>query len=398
MKDVLMIAHFCNDMDGKGNNRFNYLAEFLAESGFRVELVTSDFSHTRKAGRDTGVQHPKYKLTYIREPGYKKNVSAQRFLSHHVLGMNLKKYLETRIKPDVIYCAVPSLDAAEAAAEYAEKNSIRFLIDIQDLWPEAFKMVFNITVVSETIFFRMKRQADRIYGAADEIIAVSRTYGSRALKASRKCREAHIVFIGAELDSFDRLAQENKTGSKPDGELWLAYIGTLGSSYDIICVMDALKTLQDKGIRNIKFIIMGGGPQKEKFSLYAEEKNIYAEFTGILDYGKMAGLLASCDIAVNPIRRGSAGSIINKHADYAAAGLPVVNTQESPEYRSLLEEYNAGLNCENGNSADLAEKLLLLYEDEELRKTMGANSRRLACEKFNRGCTYTEIAELIEGR
>jgi len=195
MKDVLIIAHFCNDMDGKGNNRFNYLAEFLAESGFRVELVTSDFSHTRKAGRDTGVQHPKYKLTYIREPGYQKNVSAQRFLSHHVLGMNLKKYLEDRIKPDVIYCAVPSLDAAEAAAEYAEKNSIRFLIDIQDLWPEAFKMVFNIPVVSETIFFHMKRQADRIYGAADEIIAVSRTYGSRAVKANRKCREAHVVFI-----------------------------------------------------------------------------------------------------------------------------------------------------------------------------------------------------------
>jgi glycosyltransferase involved in cell wall biosynthesis len=398
MKDVMMIAHFCNDMDGKGNNRFNYLAEFLADRGFRVELVTSDFSHTRKTGRDAGVQHPKYRMTYIKEPGYQKNVSVQRFRSHHAMAMNLKKYLENREKPDVVYCAVPSLDVAEAAAEYAEENSIRLLIDVQDLWPEAFKMVFHVPVVSDTLFRHMTRQADRIYAAADEIIAVSRTYAERALKASRKCSRAHVVFIGAELDSFDRIAQDNENASKPAGEIWLAYIGTLGSSYDLICVIDALKKLQDKGISNIKFIIMGGGPLKEKFRSYAEEKNTYAEFTGILEYGKMAGLLASCDIAVNPIRRGSAGSIINKHGDYAAAGLPVLNTQESPEYRSLLEEYKAGLNCENGNSDELAEKLQMLCEDEQLRKTMGANSRRLAREKFNRSHTYTEIAELIAGR
>jgi len=398
MKDVLIIAHFCNDMDGKGNNRFNYLSEFLAEKGFRVELVTSGFSHTTKSGRDTCIQHTKYKLTYIPEPGYKKNVSVQRFLSHHVMSMNLKKYLAAREKPDVVYCAVPSLDVAEAAAGYAEENSIRLILDIQDLWPEAFKMVFRAPGVSSTLFYLMKRQADRIYAAADEIVAVSQTYAGRALKASRKCSEAHVVFIGSELDSFDRLARDNKCSSKPEGEIWLAYIGTLGSSYDLICVLDALKTIQDKGVRNIKFIVMGGGPLKEKFRRYAEEHEIYAEFTGILGYGRMAGLLASCDIAVNPIRRGSAGSIINKHGDYAAAGLPVVNTQESEEYRALLEDYKAGLNCENGNSEDVAEKLLLLCEDEHLRKTMGANSRRLAREKFNRKQTYTEIAELIAGR
>ena len=43
----------------------------------------------------------------------------------------------------------------------------------------------------------------------------------------------------------------------------------------------------------------------------------------------MVGMLGVCDIAVNSISKGAAQSIINKHGDYAAAGLPVVNTQES---------------------------------------------------------------------
>lgn len=71
----------------------------------------------------------------------------------------------------------------------------------------------------------------------------------------------------------------------------------------------------------------------------------------------MTGILCACDIAVNPIKAKSAGSIINKVADYAAAGLPVINTQECEEYRNLVENYKIGFNCENNNANDLAEKL-----------------------------------------
>ena len=72
---------------------------------------------------------------------------------------------------------------------------------------------------------------------------------------------------------------------------------------------------------------MGDGPLKEEFENYAEEKKVDCQFTGRLEYEKMVGLLCSCDIAVNPIKKGSAGSIINKVGDYAAAGLPVINTK-----------------------------------------------------------------------
>jgi glycosyltransferase involved in cell wall biosynthesis len=111
----------------------------------------------------------------------------------------------------------------------------------------------------------------------------------------------------------------------------------------------------------------------------------------------MAGVLSTCDIAVNPISRGAAQSITNKHADYAAAGLPVLNTQESPEYRTLVDEYRMGLNCANGDPADLAEKFVRLYEDKSLRQELGRNSRRLAEDKFNRAKAYADIVETIEG-
>lgn len=77
-------------------------------------------------------------------------------------------------------------------------------------------------------------------------------------------------------------------------------------------------------------------------------------------------------------------------------GLPVINNQESREYRNLVEDYQIGFNVENSNPEELAEKIELLYKDEELRKRLGANNRKLAEEKFDRKITYDEIKKVIE--
>lgn len=107
----------------------------------------------------------------------------------------------------------------------------------------------------------------------------------------------------------------------------------------------------------------------------------------------MVGILCSCDIAVNPIVSNSVASIINKVGDYAAAALPVVNTQQSEEYKRLLEKYEAGFNVSNNNRFEMAFYLEKLILNKELRKKMGKNNRKLAEEKFNRSKTYDSIVK-----
>ena len=135
----------------------------------------------------------------------------------------------------------------------------------------------------------------------------------------------------------------------------------------------------------------------KKMSIVSCDKKIPCEFTGMLDYSEMVSKLIQCDIAVNPIAKGAAGSIINKVGDYAAAGLPVINTQECQEYRDLITNYSAGINCENGNPEDIAEKILFLFQNENNRREMGRNNRVLAEEKFDRGKTYPTLIAAILG-
>lgn len=258
-------------------------------------------------------------------------------------------------------------------------------------------MVFNVPVVSSVVFYPFKHMADSIYKSADAICAVSQTYVNRALSVSQKCHSGTTVFLGTNLDTFDFYASEEPIMHKPINEVWIAYCETHGSSYDLTCVFDALEILSRKGIRP-KFIIMGDGPRRGAFEQYASEKDIDTLFTGSLPYSQMCSLLCECDIALNPIMHNAAQSIINKHGDYAASGIPVVSTQENEEYRNLVDTYQMGFNCTNGDSIDMAKKLEILMCDEELRKQMGANARRCAEEKFDRKNSYEALfSEILRG-
>ena len=391
--DIVIISEFCEDFSKTDNDRFFYLAKMLAEEN-DVEIITSSFRHTTKSQRYEPTESWDFKITFIDEPGYPRNVCLKRFQSHFVWGRNVERYIKNRKGPDAVYCAVPSLTGPYLAAKHCEKEDVRFVIDVQDLWPEAFQMVFSVPVLSNIVFAPFKMLADGIYKRADSICAVSDTYCQRAARINKKVKDTITVFLGTELAVFDRYAKKTPPMEKNEGEIWLAYCGTLGSSYDLHCVIDALSILDDS---RLKLIVMGDGPQKEEFEAYAKEKAVNAAFTGRLKYDSMCSLLSACDITVNPISRGAAQSIINKHADYAASGLPVVSTQESSEYRKLVDDYRMGFNCRNSDAEDLAERLKILADDPSLRLEMGANARRCAEERFDRKNTYRHLTAAIKG-
>lgn len=391
--DIVIVAQYLRDIeDFKDNNsRFVYLAKLLIQnSENKIEIITSDFNHaTKKHFIKTG-NLPGIKVSVLHESGYPKNVCLKRFASHKELARNISEYLKTRKKPDACYCAIPSLDVADMVGKFCRKNNIRFIVDVQDLWPEAFKMVFNVPVLSDIIFAPMQKKANNIYELADNIVAVSKTYAERAMRVNKKCKFPTVVYLGTEKESFDNYAR--RSISKDEG-ITVGYVGSMSASYDLVSVIDAIAHMQLD--TQIKLLAIGDGALRGSFIEYAKEKGINAEFPGKLPYPQMVECLSLCDIAVNPIHKGSAGSIINKVGDYAMAGLPVVNTQECQEYRDLLTQYQAGINCECENSIEIAEALTKLISSPSLRNQMSRNSWKLGRECFDRKNVYCTIVKEV---
>ena len=417
--NILLISHYMIFPSEGGNSRFCYILDLLKKKAEnKIELLTSDFRHETKNKHNLSKKDIKklgYKVTFIHEPYYKKNICLKRIISAIIFSKNAKKYLNSLQElPDVIYCAVPSLHIAKVATEFAKSHNIKIIIDIQDLWPEAFRMIANPPILGKIIYSPIEKMANSIYRSADEIIAVSDTYANRARKVA-KTKKIYTIYLGTDLKKFDnniknkRIAYEIHINSKrpkpiiingkqlpnkrPD-DIWVAYCGTLGSSYDIGGTIKAIASINNK---NIRLIIMGDGPLRNKFEEQAKNSAINYTFTGRLPYEQMCYILKHCDIAVNPIMHNAAQSIINKHSDYLASGLPIVSTQENIEFRKLVEKYSIGYNCSNEEISEMASRIKELTNNESLRKKLGKNSRRLAESLFNRRHTYQKIVKIIMG-
>lgn len=394
MRRVLIVSNFCGVLDGQKNDRIVYLAELLSSTGrYDVELIASDFVHYLKK-HQTVPREGFYasKITLCHEPGYISHKGIRRLYSHHVWGKNVLKYIKSSPRPDIIYCAIPSLTAAHDLAKYCEKNNVKFVVDVQDLWPEATFMLIKNKLIQK-LSYPMAKYIDVAYSKADAIVAVSETYAIRAKRVNKKNAPTLSVFLGNDADCFFK-ARDNYTDKYPD--FTIGYIGTLSYSYDLNCVIDAIKILNDSGkYPTIKFLVMGVGPLQQNFSNHAKEAGVFCEFTGRLPYEEMVGRLCKCDVVVNPIVKGAAQSITNKVGDYALSGLPVVNTQECQEYRSLLDKYECGFNCMSGNPQDLAQALGTLIGNPSLRNEMGQQSLKLGIEKFDRRISYREIEDLL---
>lgn len=403
---ILVIANFPSYLDGgKGKGRFLYLGDMLCERGHQVEMIVSDFDHCLKTCRTEGsIKHNAYKtkITVLHEPGYSNNISVKRLWSHYQWGRNVRKYLKTIEKPDVIYCAVPSMTAGVKVAKYCKKNDVRFVIDVQDLWPEAFK-IFIKNKRLQIVLLPIKWYVNKIYSAADTVIGVSETYVARALSVNGKTEKGLSVFLGKDLQLFDAYRQSGKVvfdeNDRSDTKdiLRIAYIGTLGYSYDLCCAIRSISICKSMdAMPHIQFVVMGNGPLKKKYENYAYEVGIDCLFTGYLPYNDMVATMCRCDIVINPIIKGALQSITNKVADYALSGLPVVNTQENLEYRQLVENYHCGINCKVGDAENVAKALEVLCMNPILRKTMGNNSRKLGEDRFDCSSTYKQIVEILE--
>ncbi|MFZ7942314.1 MULTISPECIES: glycosyltransferase family 4 protein [Bacillaceae] len=400
-REILLVAPFTILPGEKGFNRFTYIAEKLSSKGHRVTLLTSNFKHSDKDFRDeTKIEMIgktlNYQIIMINELGYKRNIGFDRIQSHRHFSKQLALYLKnSKQKPDVIYCAYPMMDAAFIVGRYAKKLQIPFIMDIQDVWPEAIKNAIPLPeAVADVFLYPLTVYANKIYRLADYVVGVSKSYVHRVNKVNSNAKSYLPIFIGTDLGVFDTC--KGMTVRKDPNEFWITYIGTISYSYDLETVIRAVSILKNKGMSNIVFKVFGSGPLQPKFEQLANQLDAPVDFMGHYKYEEMIPYLVSSDIAANAISKGAQQSITNKIGDFLAAGLPVLNSSLNKEFIEMVTAENIGYNYNPGDSLKLAALIEHLYHNEGLRAAHGANARRLAEQKFDRRHSYKEIYRLIE--
>lgn len=404
MTDKKRIAIYTQDAklgnEVKGATRYVYLATLLHEHGYDVDFITSGFQHWEKRQRD--VEHfdagtDAYTIRFIEEPFYPKNMCPQRIWAHHVAAKRVSEYFNEHHDYDLIYCQIPPNDVAREIGKAAHKFNIPFVVDVNDLWPEAFRVAFDVPVLSDILFAPFYRQAKAVYQMADAVVGTSDEYRERGLRDARAGIPSETVYVGNQLCEFDAGVTAHALQiDKPAGDIWVSYAGTLSACYDLETLVKAM-TLVQKTHPEAKLQILGDGSERDNLKAAAHSSGAEVVFHGYLPYSQMAAWLSKSDITINSLVEKAAQSIVTKIGDYLAAGKPMVNTSCSKEFRAKVEADGFGVNVKPGDAEGMASVLIDLIENPSHRARMGEKARAIAEEQFDRPHSYLKTVRLIEG-
>lgn len=339
---VWIINPFDNlPMEGYRPQRYWLMSRAFVAAGHRVVYWTGDFSHATKRRRVLVRENaePEIELRMVPTLAYPKNICLRRIASHWQLARTWRRLAEKDAeKPDVVIASTPPLGLCSAALRYAKRHNAMFVADVMDAWPETFERI-----VPRWMLGTMRAKARRIYRNADAISAVASRYIDLA-KSYGATAPVKLSYHGIEVLGVRGQA------SGVSRDVRLAYIGSFGASYDLETVIEAVKQTP-----NATLDIAGSGPKEAALRELAADCG-RIRFHGYLADAEMKELLRNCDVGLVPMFPDSCVGVPYKLADYAAAGLRVVECLGG-ETQSLVGRFHAGAHYEPRNAASLVAAL-----------------------------------------
>jgi len=357
-----------------------------------------------------------YRVIVLTTPPYRRNVSLARIQNHRRYGQALQRTAIDGVgngalsRPDLILTSLPPLEAPEAAVRLAQHFRCRCVVDIQDLWPESFeRLVPGPAAIKKTavgfLLRNMRRRRTRILTSADAISATTSTYLTRSSRGMTAEKPTHICPLGSDLldvsgglaspDALRRRANGRETADQ--AVLNCVYSGTLESGQDLATLVRAAERLSASGTPAV-IHVAGTGALESWLREMAAKVNgtCRLHVHGLLDAGRYAALLSTCDVGLNLVKPAANVVLPNKVCDYAAAGLAIINSL-SGELATLLQRFDAAVPYQAGSAISLVEAIVSLAGDRRRLTDLQANARQLANHEFNRSHTYPLWVKWLEG-
>ena len=153
----------------------------------------------------------------------------------------------------------------------------------------------------------------------------------------------------------------------------VVYYGTFIPNHGVGYIMEAAKILNPHN--EIHFILIGDGPDRDKAIEYAEKNTLKnTTFIEWLSKESLIDQMASANISIGAFGKTpqSLMTVQNKIYEGLALRLPVI-TGESP---AITQAFTHGENiylCDRSNPESLAQAILHLYNDPDLRKHIAKN-------------------------
>lgn len=229
----------------------------------------------------------------------------------------------------------------------------------------------------------------------DVLITINEEDYERALNKFKAKKTIHLNGVGVDIEAINKvkvhkLDKRKELGLK-DNDILILSVGELNDNKNHIEIMKAIKDMNVK--ENIKYIICGMGPNKDKLERFIKENNL-TNYIKLLGYrNDIIEIMKVSDIFIFPSKReGLPVSLM----EAMACGLPIICSNIRGNI-DLVDENQGGFIVKNNNYYEYKKCIIKLIEGEELRNNFGKYNK-VKSEKYGLSNILNMIKKIFESK
>ena len=185
-----------------------------------------------------------------------------------------------------------------------------------------------------------------------------------------------------------------------DSDFVLVYAGVFGHAQGLETIIKASEVLRTHN--NIKFFLIGDGPEKDKLVKLVQEKGLQnLVFLPNKPRNEIPGIIAACNAYIVPLKKNDLflGAIPSKLFEPLSMGKPIILGVDGEARDLFIKAGRCGLYFEPENSTELAKCISVLFNDKVLTRELGENGKNYVRNNFNRRIIaqefYNELTKII---
>jgi glycosyltransferase involved in cell wall biosynthesis len=232
----------------------------------------------------------------------------------------------------------------------------------------------------------------------DYFISVSSIISEKAIAAGVDKREKfRTIYSGMELDwflnaKFDQAKVREEFGIPPDAPV----VGKIARLFPLKGhdeLMDAAPEIVRR-VPNVRFFLIGDGILYEHLQKRAEEYGILENFVfaGLIDRERIPELISAMDVVVHTSLREGLARVLPQSL---AMGKPCVSFDIDGAPEVVIND-KTGYLVKVFDSVGLADSIAKILEDDDLRRKMGEEGRKLVDPPFRSETMVAEISEVYQ--
>ena len=356
----------------ESDNRVRRYAETLVKLGYSVDAVALNRGGLPKDEMISGVRLFRVQRRTKDEKG--KLDYFGKMLGFFVRTSVFLAREQWRQRYDVIH--VHSLPDFEVfAALYPKLTGSKVILDIHDIVPEFYASKFNAS--PKSLVFRMLCRVEKMSAAfSDHVIASNHIWEKRL--GGRSVAESKVTTI---LNYPDTSIFQPKGRTRTDDKFVILYPGSLNYHQGLDVAIRAFSLIRDKA-PTAEFQIYGTGGEFASLKRLIGELGLQDRILllGALPIDKMARVIENADLGVVPKRKDGFGNeaFSTKILEFMALNVPMIipDTEVDTYYfdDSVAKFFSAG------DESSLADAMLLMINDRELRETLTRNATKFVAD------------------